>query len=104
MIEIEYRPNSETAHSEIVGPTELDGSVAWTPMDAGLVRLKAHRPKTPEPPFALNDVAVRFGTFPGSGLAMMCIAGLLLFGGSVFGFLLLLESDPPAEEADIPST
>jgi hypothetical protein len=104
-----YRPNSQTAHTEILTAADATGTVLWTPLDAGPVTLTAWPPGV-EPgtsgaeAAASLTVAVRFGGFPGSGLVIMILAGLLLFGGAAAAFAMLLRppSHLPAEEP--PST
>lgn len=101
-----YRPNSETASTEIVGALDSAGRIAWTPVDAGIVKLDLH----PAPGegdaaavLATTDLSVRYGGFPPAGLAIMILAGLLLFGGAGLGMALLLSTPGlPADEP--PST
>lgn len=95
VVEVTYRPNSETSSTEELPATDAAGQVAWTPRDAGIVTLAVGDE-------ASHNVAVRFGSFPGSGLAIMILAGLLLFGGAGLGFLVLLRSPDAAEEAPEP--
>ena len=93
---VTYRPNSETLSTETLKPTNASGQTPWTPKDAGIVTLAAGDE-------ASHNVAVRFGSFPGSGLLIMILAGLLLFGGAGWGFAMLLRPDQqPAHEP--PST
>ncbi len=101
-VSVTYRPNSQTAHEEtlaVEGP-ELD----WTPRDAGIVRLVVHDASGAV--LTNRHVAVRFGGFPPSGLAVMLVAATLLFGGAIVAFVALLrEPAPPSEEqAEPPST
>lgn len=104
-----YRPNSQTAHTEMLTPADATGTVLWTPQDAGPVTLTAWPPGV-EPgangaeAAASLTVAVRFGGFPASGMVIMILAGLLLFGGAAAAFVMLLKgpSHLPAEEP--PST
>jgi hypothetical protein len=98
-----YRPNSETAHTEEIGLTGADGTLRWTPEVAGVVTLQAMG-AAGAAPLASAQVAVRFGSFPPLGLAVMVFAAVLLFGGAGLGFWLLLRppAHPPATEP--PST
>lgn len=98
-----YRPNSQTGSTEIVGLTGTDGAVAWTPSDAGVVSLEARRPGAEEV-VAAADVSVRFGGFPASGLLIMALAALLLFGGAGAGFFLLLRTPARLPVEEPPST
>lgn len=88
VVEVTYRPNSETSSTETLPPTNAAGRVEWTPRDAGIVTLAVED-------LASHNVAVRFGRFPGAGLGIMILAGLLLFGGAGMGFVTLLRSPEP---------
>jgi hypothetical protein len=102
-----YRPNSETTSTEHLAPTDASGTAFWTPSAAGPVRLEAWPPGSAEeaPAAATFAVAVRFGSFPPSGLAIMVIAGLLLLGGAAFGLTMLLGGGAPLPtEQEPPST
>ena len=96
-----YRPNSETSHTEPVGTTDASGQVRWTPTDPGIVTLTAGPSSQP---VASANVAVRFGAFPPQGLAIMVLAGVLLFGGAGFGFARMLGAPPAPPEHEPPST
>lgn len=102
-ISAEYRPNSETAHAEPLGSTGADGTLSWVPADAGVVTLRAGGGDG-EPPIATAQVAVRFGAFPAVGLLVMVAAAILLFGGALLGFRLLLGPPPAAPVIEPPST
>lgn len=99
VVEITYRPNSETTSIETLSPTDPSGQVAWTPRDAGIVTLTVGD-------LVSHNVAVRFGRFPSAGLAIMILAGMLLFGGAGLGFVVLLRSGEAPEPAvgETPST
>lgn len=103
-----YRPNSNTQHREELAAVDSSGLLLWTPTDAGPVTLEVRDAGTPadadEPPMAAITVAVRFGSFPPSGLFIMVLAGILLFGGAATGMYLLMRPTEhmPAEEP--PST
>lgn len=103
-----YRPNSQTEHRERLPAVDASGTVLWTPRDAGPVTLEVWPPDVEvdvdgDPLLSLT-VAVRYGGFPASGMLIMILAGLLLFGGATTAFILLLRppSHIPAEEP--PST
>ena len=102
LVTVRYRPNSQTSSTETLAPTGIDGSVSWTPRDAGIVTLEARTSAGGETPVATRDVAVRFERFPPAGLAIMIFAALVLFGGAGFGMVMLLRSPLPEEEP--PST
>jgi hypothetical protein len=101
-----YRPNSSTTSTEHLATTDAAGTVFWTPSAAGPVRLEARPPEAAEDaaPAASLAVAVRYGGFPLSGLAIMVIAGVLLLGGAAFGMTMLLRAPPAHPEREPPST
>lgn len=99
VVEALYRPNSETASSEELPPTDDHGTVRWVPRDAGIVTLSVVGRSD-----LSRNVAVRFGTFPRNGVAIMIVAGLLLFGGAAFGFRMLLGPPRFTPEEEPPST
>lgn len=103
-----YRPSSNTVHRQELTPVDASGTVLWTPTDAGPVTLQvwpagADHSADTQPDTALT-VAVRFGSFPPSGLLTMLLAGLLLFGGAVTAFWMLLQPTGHPPEDEPPST
>jgi len=86
-----YRPGSEVSHIETVGVTGSDGSVAWTPEDAGVVTLKASIPSPAgkEPVEESRNLSVRFNGAPVFGVVIMILAGVILYGGVILGFRFL---------------
>lgn len=100
IVQIEYRPNSSTARTETLEPTDQSGMTAWTPRDAGLVRISV---TGPEGTIATTAVSIRFTRFEAGGIGIMLFAGLFLFGGAGYGmWLLMREQKLPPEEP--PST
>lgn len=99
-----YRPNSSTTSTEHLAPTDAAGTVFWTPSAAGPVNLQAWGPSAAEEaaPVVIVAVAVRYGGFPPSGLAIMLLAGALLLGGAAFGLTMLLRRPPhgPPDDAE----
>ena len=69
------------------------------PRDAGIVSLDVLDPDGGAP-LASVHTSVRFGAFPASGMAVMIVAGLLLFGGAALGLRSLLAApqldEPPS--------
>lgn len=101
-IVVTYRPNSETRYREELR-VDATGEVEWTPREAGIVQLQAMLSEKESASAAAEElVAVRFAGFPPSGLAVMLVAGTLLFGGAVFSFWMLLTEPSVPEEP--PST
>jgi hypothetical protein len=97
-----YRPNSQTSRAHELAPTDAAGRTRWTAEDAGIVTLAAK--SASGEPLASRNVSVRFGGMPASGVAVMLIAGTLLFGGALLGMVLLLREPSHAPEHEPPST
>jgi hypothetical protein len=105
LLRVTYRPNAQTASQEEL--PARGGELRWVPRDAGIVELQALALDAAEAPaMATARVAVRYGGFPASGLLVMSIAGLLLFGGATLAFWLLTRGTPPGgpTASDLPST
>lgn len=87
-----YRPNSDLASTDAVA---LGGATAyeWTPREAGLVRITT-------PGGVAQSVGVRFTGLPVSGLLVLVVAGLVLFGGAAFALFTLLGG-PEEAAADV---
>ena len=81
---VTYRPNSGIAFQEVVpaGGT----SATWTPSRAGVVALAT-------PAGESQNVSVRFDRMPASGLTILTLAGIVLFGGAAFAMRSLLKED-----------
>ena len=113
-----YRPNSHTEHRVELPDVDSSGTVVWTPEYTGPVTLEV-RPAAAvgeegaraaaaeagsaapplEPAAASLTVAVRYGSLPASGLIIMVLAGILLFGGAAVSMILLIRPGhiPPSE-------
>lgn len=87
---VTYRPNSGISVQEVV-PVGGAASVTWTPSRAGVVALAT-------PDGGSTNVSVRFDRTPVSGLLILIVAGLILFGGAALAMRALL-SGPEATTA-----
>ena len=76
---VTYRPNSSIAAVDHLAPAAGSTSLTWTPHEAGVVQLATSNG-------ASQSVSVRFSTPPISGILVLTLAGLILFGGAVFAF------------------
>jgi len=88
-----YRPGSEVHHTEEIGAVTGD-KLEWAPTDPGLVQLDLYRPaagEAAEAVLASKVVSVRFDTSLPSGLFVMILAGLFLFGGAFKSIRALLR-------------
>jgi hypothetical protein len=112
-----YRPNSHTEHRSELAAVDSSGTVLWTPEYTGPVTLEVRPAGTeadadadadaetpPVAPSATLTVAVRYGSLPPSGLFIMVLAGLLLFGGAAVSMLLLLRPPDHIPPSEPPST
>ncbi|MBC6996832.1 hypothetical protein QWY85_04015 [Neolewinella lacunae] len=91
---VTYRPNSALVRTETVVLPAPSTFAEWTPSSAGLAQL-AYLDRTGEIPLKVShNVSVRFDGLSGSGLAVMILAGLILFGGAGFAFKTLFREDP----------
>lgn len=78
VVELEIRPGSRLARRE-----RLDLVAPWTPLDAGLVRLRLLDEAGVELDRA--DLAVRYRRRPASAMLVLALAAGLLFAGVVVG-------------------
>ncbi|OZC02696.1 hypothetical protein [Rubricoccus marinus] len=83
---VTYRPNSGIAYKEVVPASGT--SATWTPNRAGVVALAT-------PAGASQNVSVRFDRTPVSGILILTLAGIVLFGGAAFAMRALLSEDTP---------
>lgn len=81
---VTYRPNSSIPIEDRLLTNE-QGSAAWTPRYPGVVALA-----TPDGP--TQNVSVRFLTTPWSGVVVLTLAGVILFGGIVVSFRKLFST------------
>lgn len=83
-----YRAGSRVlAETDTLAATG-DGVVTWTPRQAGVVNLTVPGPGAPA-----QNVSVRFRATPTGGVAVLLLAGFVLFGGATFAFRKLFEND-----------
>lgn len=87
-VTVTYRPNSRTAVTDSLGTVAPGATLSWAPRIAGLAQLEA---RDGDQIVASRAVSVRAGSFAISGLLIMTMAFVLLFGGAAAGFLLLLR-------------
>ena len=87
-VTVTYRPGAITAHTETFAPGAA--SFEFTPTRAGVVSVAAGD--------AAQSLSVRFRGAPISGIIVMVLAGLVLFGGAAVSLRALLadghEIDP----------
>jgi len=90
-----YRPASKVSREITIGTTSDSGSLAWTPVEAGIVTLTAAPAatggETPSP--VSRNLSVLYPGIPWQGLVVLLVAGFILYGGVVRGFMTL--NNPP---------
>lgn len=83
---VTYRPGSSVA----VADTLFAGgasTLSWAPRRAGVVRVEAGG--------ITRNLSVRFDEPPLFGVAIMLLAGLILFGGATYATVKLFSEGPP---------
>ena len=94
-LKVTYRPNSVAAFTdEIVlgGATETE----FTPAHPGIIQVAAGDEK--------KSLSVRFVSPPISGILVMLLAGIVLFGGAALSMRMLLGSADPDDLTFRPDT
>ncbi|MCB0566798.1 MAG: hypothetical protein H6573_32265 [Lewinellaceae bacterium] len=89
-IVVTYRPNSSIVRSEILLPQGGRNTFLWTPQKVGIVRLSSKTSGT-------RNVSVQFEKASYSGILVMALAAVILFGGAAFSFKTLLEKEEGKE-------
>jgi len=80
-----YRPGSEVAVEESVGVTDSLGRVGtWKPGLPGIVTLQAAWTEGGAERTASVNMSVRFSSTPWRGVAILAMAGVILYGGVIF--------------------
>lgn len=93
-VTVTYRPGAITASTETFTPGAT--SFEFTPERAGVVAVTAGGTS--------QNLSVRFQRAPGAGIAVMALAGLILFGGAVLSLRMLLAEGPEADPTFRPDT
>jgi hypothetical protein len=91
-LKVVYRPNSATEHESIVGEFGSDGSLRWRPDAPGITQLIAEDAEGKK--LCEKRVATCFASTPVSGIVVMILAGILLFGGAATSLVLALKRTP----------
>ncbi len=94
---VTYRPNSAVARRDTVRLGE-SASMKWTPERAGVVQIGL-------PSGASQNLSVRFSETPLSGILVLIVAGLILFGGAAWAMAKLFSGGAPRlVPEDLPDT
>lgn len=89
-IEVAYRPNSSIVRTEILLPQDGRNTFIWTPQKVGIVRLSSRSGSA-------RNVSVQFDRASYSGILVMALAAIILFGGAAFSFQTLLKKEDGKE-------
>lgn len=93
VVSITYRPGSRVEKRVPVGKTNAAGIVEWKPQVAGIAGIEARWMAEEEREIVVTkNVSVRFSSTPPGGIFIMALAGILLIGGSIRRFVLILRS------------
>ncbi|MBN2490053.1 MAG: hypothetical protein JXQ29_04305 [Planctomycetes bacterium] len=88
-LKVVYRPNSATVREVVVGGFDAAGTIRWHPEAPGITLLIAETAGGES--VCQKRVAVCFASTPVSGIIVMVLAGLLLFGGASISLVLALR-------------
>lgn len=88
-----YRPNSAIPTTDTVRVGGFT-SIKWTPRQAGVIRVAV-----PDGPS--RNLSVRFATLPMSGVIVLVLAGLILFGGAGYAMRKLLSGGMPKTRPEV---
>jgi hypothetical protein len=88
-LKVIYRPNSATERKVFVGTFSESGTLAWKPQSPGITTLEAQDQAGKK--VASKNVASKFPSTPVSGVVVMLLAGMLLFGGASYSLSRALK-------------
>lgn len=107
-----YYPRATVQRGEAICKTGKEGTCAWTPQFAGLVRIRVddHMPELQssgvltdrereQAPLHTQTFSIRFESAPISGLVMFAIAFTILFGSLAWSLTELLVRAPKRQAA-----
>jgi len=95
-LKVVYRPNSETKVERVVGAFDTEGKLIWRPEAPGITVLSAIA--ADDSVVATTKVATCFASPPATGILVMVVAGILLFGGAALSLVFALSRDRDPSE------
>jgi hypothetical protein len=108
-LKVTYRPASQTEETDDMGELGATG-VRWTPTSPGVTKIAAVAPGVQSggagggskkvKPVATVTISTRYASAPVSGILVMLIAGLLLFGGAAWSMRVAMRG--PNTERPMP--
>lgn len=88
---VTYRPNSSVSKTETLVNNPPATSMEWSSKEPGLVAL-AYLDKSGESPQRISrSLSIRFDGLSGSGIVVMLLAGVILFGGATTAFRTMFQ-------------
>lgn len=90
-IMIIYRPNSQVQIFDSI-ETGNSSKVSWTPKNPGVVSIKSNAHSV--------NVSVKYASISWSGLVVMVLAFLILFGGVAYSFAVLFRKEENMDDLD----
>ncbi|MEM1357552.1 MAG: hypothetical protein AAGF89_05110 [Bacteroidota bacterium] len=88
---VTYRPSSSVSKQEFLVISPPASSTEWSPQNPGLVQLSYQDRSGTHPTTVSHNISVRFRGFSSSGVAVMLLAFIILFGGAGFAFRTLFQ-------------
>lgn len=88
---VTYRPNSSVSKTEMLVNEPPANTMEWASKEPGLVALAYLDKSTGSPQRVTRDLSIRFDGVSGSGIAVMLLAGIVLFGGATTAFRTLFQ-------------
>ena len=88
-----WRPNSAIPDTIVVPVTGSE--FEWTPMRSGVARFEVSGPGGT----SAQNVSIRYDKYPGSGIFVLIVAAIILFGGAGFAMGKLLGGEMPKRDA-----
>lgn len=89
-ISFTYRPNSIISFNDTIITSGTENEIIWTPERAGIVSISSKHSGS-------KNVSVYFNGISYSGIFVLILAALILFGGVLFSFKVLLEKEDGRE-------
>lgn len=88
---VTYRPNSSVSKTEILVNDPPATSMEWSSKEPGLVALSYLDKSGESPQRVRHSLSIRFDGLSGSGLVVMLLAGVILFGGATTAFRTMFQ-------------
>lgn len=86
-----YRPNSSVSKTEILVNEPPMTMMEWASKEPGLVAMSYLDKSGDSPARVSRNLSIRFAGISESGLVVMILAGIILFGGATIAFRTLFQ-------------